>query len=94
MKCRSRLVWVFYSVLLFFIYGAISCTRHTEQQSTQEILELRALSDGAKLEEKFPEKVIITIEKSLLYDKYTLEDSYPYRDTVRGFQWDTIKYII
>lgn len=36
-----------------------------------------------------PEK--IEIEKVLLYDKYTLEDSYPYKDTVRIFQWDKIR---
>ncbi|WP_293906012.1 L,D-transpeptidase [Sphingobacterium sp. UBA5670] len=33
----------------------------------------------------------ISIKKELLYTKYTLEDSYPYKDTTRGFQWDKIK---
>jgi hypothetical protein len=33
----------------------------------------------------------IIIKKELLYNKYTLEDSYPYKDTTRGFQWDKIK---
>lgn len=33
----------------------------------------------------------ITIEKDILYDKYTLEDEYPYKDTTRMFQWDKIR---
>lgn len=33
----------------------------------------------------------IQISKELLYDKYTLEDTYPYKDTTRQFQWDKIK---
>ncbi|MDH6354100.1 hypothetical protein M2132_000422 [Dysgonomonas sp. PH5-45] len=33
----------------------------------------------------------ILIVKELKYDKYTLEDTYPYKDTVRVFQWDKIK---
>ena len=26
-----------------------------------------------------------------MYDQYTLEDTYPYKDTTRQFQWDKIK---
>ena len=33
----------------------------------------------------------IRIEKNLLYDKYTLADVYPYKDTTRLFQWDKIR---
>lgn len=33
----------------------------------------------------------ITLEKALIYDKYTLEDVYPYRETTRHFQWEQIK---
>lgn len=33
----------------------------------------------------------IKIEKELLYDKHTLEDVYPYKDTTRCFQWDKVK---
>ena len=33
----------------------------------------------------------IRIEKELLYDKHTLEDVYPYKDTTRCFQWEKIK---
>ena len=30
----------------------------------------------------------ITVSKSLLFDRYTLDDVYPYGDTVRSFKWD------
>lgn len=33
----------------------------------------------------------ITLSKELLYDKHTLEDTYPYKDTTRSFQWEKIK---
>lgn len=33
----------------------------------------------------------ITLTKDLLYDKHTLDDEYPYQDTVRSFQFDKIK---
>jgi len=33
----------------------------------------------------------IQLTKDLLYDKYTLDDTYPYKDTTRQFQWDKIK---
>ena len=33
----------------------------------------------------------IIIKKELQYKKYTLEDTYPYKDTTRTFQWSKIK---
>lgn len=32
----------------------------------------------------------VEIEKAFLYDKHTLSDSYPYKQTTRQFQWDKI----
>lgn len=44
-------------------------------------------------EPKEQQKVVDTveIEKQLIYDQHTLADSYPYKDTVRVFQWDKIR---
>lgn len=36
-----------------------------------------------------PEDILLT--KEFLYDQYTLEDVYPYRDTTRSFKWETIR---
>lgn len=41
-----------------------------------------------------PNAEAIEVEKKLLYDKYTLNDSYPYKNSTRQFQWDKInKYL-
>lgn len=36
----------------------------------------------------------IDLKKELLYDKYTLDDTYPYKDTVRLFQWEKIRGVV
>ena len=33
----------------------------------------------------------ITLNKDIKFEKYLLDDEYPYNDTVRSFQWDKIK---
>jgi hypothetical protein len=33
----------------------------------------------------------IQLQKELAYDQYTLDDEYPYKDTVRRFQWEKIR---
>lgn len=45
-----------------------------------EVLEIKPLT---------AEDILLT--KDLLYDKYTLEDVYPYQDTVRSFKWDVMR---
>ena len=51
--------------------------------------------DTVVAELPFKEKLLtaadVTLTKDLLYDKYTLEDSYPYKDTVRSFKWEVIR---
>ncbi|SEF46943.1 L,D-transpeptidase [Parabacteroides chinchillae] len=53
------------------------------------------IQDSVKTEKADTIKAIhaenITIEKDLLYDKHTLKDTYPYKDTTRQFQWDKIR---
>lgn len=54
----------------------------------------KAENDSVRIAEKkfVPLKASdIVIEKQFEYDKYTLEDVYPYRDTTRCFQWDKIR---
>lgn len=42
-------------------------------------------------QEEIPPLPKVTIEKELLYDQYTLEDVYSYRDSTRRFQWEKIR---
>lgn len=41
-----------------------------------------------------PAPIIIIIEKELLYNEHGLTDEYPYKDTVRSFQWDKIRDLL
>jgi len=48
-------------------------------------------NDLKPIAEIFEAKIIVNLEKDLLYDQYTLADVYPYRNGTREFQWDKIK---
>lgn len=83
--------------LLLIISLLYSCTSRNGGGSP-----LDDTADSLSLQDTVPEVVSepvvkkltaedIQITKELLYDKYTLEDTYPYKDTSRYFQWDKIK---
>ena len=74
-----------------------SCTSRTGQKSSDETLQVDSLAQDT-IAETVAEPVVkkitpeeIQITKELLYDKYTLEDTYPYKNTTRSFQWEKIK---
>lgn len=80
--------------LLFILCILCSCTSNVKDkqaanaQKQADSLDLQdTLSKTAPVIQ--PEEIQIT--KALLYDKYTLEDTYPYKDTTRSFQWEKIK---
>ena len=64
---------------LFFSCGDRRTAGDTAQQDS-EAAEQRDLT-GAEIE----------LTKAFSYNEYTLDDEYPYEDTVRTFQWDKIK---
>ena len=57
---------------------------------TSEIVDTLA-AEPLPVEEKLLRADNIHLTKELLYDKYTLDDTYPYQDTVRSFKWDVIR---
>ena len=70
--------------LVFFL---LACER-------QAVVAGGAVPDEDPAEEPVEEvhvPIRVEIEKALTYDQYTLEDTYPYKDTTRTFQWDKIK---
>lgn len=79
------------SIILFFsIIILYSCNEKAQEPSLAD----SQLKDSLVIEEQEtirfdPDK--IEIEKALLYNEHTLEDTYPYKDTVRVFQWDKIR---
>jgi len=75
--------------LLIICIAFISCSQKTEQrQSVNTQIETKDSTEQVQVE-KVMEPVVI--EKDLLYDQYTLEDTYPYKDTTRVFQWEKIR---
>lgn len=82
---RIATILLFVSLLIFN-----SCDQKAQQESAIDTY----AEDSLKVEEPKvanfdPEK--IEIEKAFLYDEHTLEDSYPYKDTIRVFQWNKIR---
>ena len=62
----------------------------SEPAQTEVLTPVDSISkDSAVIMETLPPH--IEIEKELLYDKHTLEDTYPYKDTTREFQWEKMK---
>lgn len=89
--------------VIILITLASACTQSPEEQkSPAETAEEKRLADSIAREEEKKEAERkrprtasdITLTKELAYDKHTLEDVYPYRDTTRQFQWDKIKEMI
>lgn len=76
---------------LISLYTLISCYQDTPNNGVSE---QKPLADSSVIET--PKSIAITandiiIERGLLYDKHTLLDFYPYKDTIRSFQWQKIK---
>lgn len=92
----------FLPVLLLVMSILVSCNNKTQQEAKEDArrdsLE-RAKKDSIervkKAEEEEKRRPVtaadINLSKELTFDKYILEDTYPYKDTVRVFQWEKIK---
>lgn len=78
------------AIVLTVLFALSSCNKKTSKGEKEDTV----VSDSLLVEEeKKPSFTIddIVIEKELQYDQHTLADSYPYKDTVRVFQWDKIR---
>lgn len=70
----------------------LSCTdAKSSSRKTEEAIEVDSLASPIESEPILLTSTDIVISKELLFDKYTPEDVYEYRDTVRSFDWDEIK---
>ncbi|MDH6342009.1 hypothetical protein M2480_000672 [Parabacteroides sp. PFB2-12] len=73
-----------------FVGFTVACTPQVNERAD----ETASAADSLLVEEE-KEPVFtrgrIVIEKELAYDQYTLDDTYPYRDTTRMVQWETIR---
>lgn len=90
---KSRVIMMTRTVFILLISSLCTlsyCTPRTEPAQTEVLTPVDSISkDSAVIMETLPPR--IEIEKELLYDKHTLEDIYPYKDTTREFQWEKMK---
>ena len=88
---NRRLTCVILSILLL----SLGCQQDKKDTTAnKEVFKPQKTAPPPKKQEEKPKVLTaadIIIKKELLYNKYTLEDSYPYKDTTRGFQWNKIK---
>lgn len=82
-------------LLLGFVTGCQNTPQHADLTDIRQDSIL--LQGSESMEEPaveiipplLPEDILLT--KDFLYDKYTLEDVYPYQDTTRRFKWEVIR---
>lgn len=90
---------LFFNIVLLITLGLTYSCEEKKQKSPAEIEEEKRIADSITREEEKKEAerkrprtaADITLSKELAYDKHTLEDTYPYKDTTREFQWEKIK---
>lgn len=83
-----------YFSLFIAIFFTVSCDtqRRPEQAANESGSDSTSVDTlSSSLAEKKITAADIQITKSLQYDKYTLEDTYAYKDSTRMFQWDKIR---
>jgi len=81
--------------LVLFSYVILSCKDKTINEAFVDKKVRDSINETKKTEEVEQIHSItannIILEKELTYDKYTLEETYPYKDTTRVFQLNKIK---
>lgn len=99
-KHRAVYLRMIFTFSLIFSVTTLSCTPHHEAKTTPEPDNTSQIDSLPPLEA--PQKPTSTrvkaqdieLKDSLIFEKYTLEDEYLYKDTPRKFQWDKIKELI
>jgi hypothetical protein len=96
---RSRTTMPYHKITIVFLLSCLGvltyCTRPASDKDT--CLTPDSTEGETEMEKEIRQEDIIfeikdvEIEKKLTYDKYTLEDTYPYNKKTREFQWDKIK---
>ena len=88
---------LFYIIILLFVLAFSFSGCRQKQADPFLMLGWPDTSHTSKVFPVFPPRARpllssdIEISKELLYDRYTLKDSYVYKDTVRRFKWETIR---
>lgn len=80
----------FFFFVSFSLYVFSACTSGQKKTDPEPPVPSDSVTTPAKTA-VIPHRPEIRLEKKLAYDRHTLADEYPYRDTTRRFQWDKIR---
>lgn len=78
----------FYLITLFFIIGCQS--NSSENNYEESFIDTDSIIDIEDVQKELTASDI-SLKRDIKFENYHLEDEYPYKDTVRIFQWDKIK---
>lgn len=81
-------LFIFFIGLFFFTIGCKSDQSSDDQLSSTP--DSTFVDDQEEIKKELTGKDI-RLEKNIRYDKYLLDDEYPYKDTTRHFQWEKIQ---
>lgn len=78
---------------LIILFSIVGCKKDISASNPNSVIDtIRLATDSVKvIEKKSISASDIQLKKDFQFDKYTLEDQYPYKDTTRVFQWEKIK---
>ncbi len=78
------------SILLAIVMFILNlCSRRPGKEQSRTVPDTVAVEQGLPVDSIVAER--IEIIKDFLYNQHTLADTYPYKDTVRIFQWNKIR---
>lgn len=91
----KRIIYILLTIIHILIFYSCSQAENAKKEPSPDndttTVKDQEIDQETAIEEKMIMASDIQIEKKLLYDKYTLEDKYPYKDTTRTFKWEQIK---
>lgn len=97
-KKRSRYMRLYFTLSVIITSAVIWSCNHNQPAETINPAEqrradsLEAVRKAEEAEQQRPRTADdITLSKDLLYDQHSLEETYPYKDTIRRFQLNKIK---
>jgi len=89
MRLLTYLIGVALALFIFSCNEKGALRKDAEKRKADSLQRERSAAEEARKRPRTAADIQLT--KDLTFDKYTLDDNYPYKDTIRAFQWDKIK---
>ncbi len=89
MRVYFKLGWILFATIFFSCKDKPIDELLVDTKAQDSIIEAKKVEEIEKNRPRTKDDIVL--KKELTFDKYILEDTYPYKDTTRVFQWDKIK---